>query len=325
MTSPQHQSELRTTHSWTEYWAAANAGALVLDGTDSAGELVRDFWTSQRPLFSPSERVIDVGSGNAFLATVMYPDESSLRACPFWTCIDAAHVKLPSTHRHLSAKVSMLADRNFDQLLGAAHGTDWIVSNFGIEYTDLTNAALACRKNLKLGGQCLFLMHSAGSVLERQSRTELGDILFLTEQSDLFGAAAALLPLMAKAKQPGWMANDQANAARRRYNLAVELVKQQASLAANASLPLRQILVAIQSAFDKVTTSSTQSALNWVAEHQAAYASTAMRLQNMTQAALDARSVHELATSFRALGFDATSVEPLNSKWGQIGWLFRAS
>lgn len=313
-----------TTASWSEYWLSAQTGVLAQDGSDFVGDMVRDFWISQRPEFAASHHVVDIGSGNAFLATVLYPDKFSDSTCPQWTCIDIAQVHLPTSHLHLANRVSILANTHFETALPLEFRADWLVSSFGLEYTDLELAPAVCKKNLGPGGQCVFLMHSTNSLIHRQSLSELGDILFLTEESDVFAAAAQLLPHMAASKLPSWAPDALADAARRRYNLAIDLVKRRISLGNSVSVPLMQVLTALQKILHQVTVGSTESAVQWVVELKRTMSITAIRIQNMTEVALDAVAIEALARRFDMHGFKVNAVASLSGPLGEVGWVFRA-
>lgn len=215
--------------SWSRYWAA---GALHSCGTsfdgNYAGEIA-EFWRAELTGLGAADRILDVATGNGALPRLIVDCVPEL---PEVDAIDLADVAprwpraLPKAQRarlHFHARVAAealpFADAHFAL----------VVSQYGIEYSDLARSLPELRRVLRPEGRIALVVHHADSLPVRLGGAEATHIEWLLAEGQLVDSARRLLPYLARLATPAGMAAVQrdplAAAARTAFNLAMRALE----------------------------------------------------------------------------------------------------
>ncbi|HET7729041.1 MAG TPA: class I SAM-dependent methyltransferase [Usitatibacter sp.] len=208
---------------WSRYWARGAPHSCIGTYGDRYGGVIAACWRDVFAGLPDGARVLDIATGNGALPRLL------LDHCrePGVTC-DA--VDLATVHLPWLASVTT-AERRRVRLHGGvdagalpfADGTfDLVVSQYGLEYTDLARSVPELLRVLSPRGGVAMVLHHAQGRPATLAALEIGHIRWLTGEGGWFDATAAMIEPMARAATFGGRASLQgdarANAARERFN-----------------------------------------------------------------------------------------------------------
>ncbi len=154
---------------WDSYWLSTETLSSFAQSNHKDGYQgdVLNFWNAIFREFQSSAKLLDIGCGNGALAVLaeQYPKEFEI------TAIDAANID-PTKHFNDNEKVSLsLKNINFysemccEKLNFNDSSFDYLISQFGIEYSDLNFSFLEANRVLKSGGELIALVHHRNSFI----------------------------------------------------------------------------------------------------------------------------------------------------------------
>lgn len=220
---------------WTRHWATGAAHSCVGSYGDRYGGAIAEFWTNLFASLSGAERVLDVATGNGALPRLLL-DSRPATAISI-DAIDLAHIA-PAWLADLP-----LADRNRVRFCGACAAEDLgfpdgafdlVVSQYGVEYSDLDRSVPEMIRVLAPGGRIALLLHAADSRPATLAAVELTHLAWLLSDRGLLGAAAAMIEPISRATTAdgrATLASDpQAEAARERFNAAQDRLRERCAV-----------------------------------------------------------------------------------------------
>lgn len=175
---------------WRDFWKENRLAACVPDNPRAAEEIEagwRQFFCS----LPANTRVLDIATGNGVLlvwaAAAAKHSGHSLRL----TGIDLADIdpaKFLPGHRELLEGVEFLGGISAEQLPFDDGSFDVVVSQYGMEYAELSPALAEAARVLPPTGRLHWLAHSDASVVVEQGRDTLEDIALLLNSHGPFHA-----------------------------------------------------------------------------------------------------------------------------------------
>lgn len=219
---------------WTRHWDTGVTHSCGRSYATRYGGALADFW---RPVFgrcSSSDRVLDIATGNGALprlAVALHPDRHY--------CVDAVDIAsirpdwladLPLTQR---SRIQLHAGVSSERLPFEAGCFDLVVSQYGIEYSEMALSLPEVQRVLSAAGRLAFLAHHHASRPVTLAAIEIAHLDWLLGESGLLAAAEPMFSLIAQASTAASrerLANDpRAEAARERFNAAQDALRARGS------------------------------------------------------------------------------------------------
>lgn len=210
---------------WSRYWARGAAHSCVGTYGDTYGGAIAAFWREVFAGVPATTRVLDLATGNGALPRLLL--EHCRRPGVQCDAVDIAEISPPwldsldpgergrvRFHGGVDATALPFGERSFDL----------VVSQYGIEYTDIERSLPEMLRVLAPLGGVALVMHHAGGRPATLAAVETEHLRWLARDGGLFDAAAGLIGPMALAATPQGRARLQqdalAHAARERFNAA---------------------------------------------------------------------------------------------------------
>lgn len=310
--------------SWSRYWSGGvlHSCSTSFEG-NYAGE-VREFWQRAAEGLAQHGRVLDIATGNGALprllldllpadslAVIEAVDLADIRPS-WWAGLDEAQRLRLRFHAGVPAERLPFADA----------GIDLVLSQFGLEYTDLPRALAEVRRVLRPGGRLALVVHARDSLIVGQAREELAHLDWLQGDSGPIDLAGALLaPAARTATAAGRAAlglDPQANALRERFNRAMAETSARARTSPCPDLlfETRDGIAAALAASARSGQASTGATL--LAELAQLRADSELRLRELVDCALDRAGVEALASG---IGAGVESLQELRFPNAErLGW-----
>lgn len=285
---------------WTDYW---RSGALHSCGTSFSanyGGSIAAFWQGVFSRLQPGDRVLDLATGNGALPQLLIDS----RPEPDIACdaIDLAPIA-PTWRSRLAApqqqRLLFLGGTHSECLPFEDRRYALVVSQYGMEYTDLGASVPEMLRVLRRPSRIALLVHHAASRPVSLAQDELLHIDWLLAPKGLLSLATALLHPLAQA---GTAVGRQALAhdrhaieSRERFNAAQRLLAQRASnaLCPDVLYETREVLAGV---LDLAAHGDVAAARGSLASIHSALAHSRVRLTDLRRCALDAAGVAALAS-----------------------------
>jgi len=307
---------------WSAFWQAENPDSCLPEGTDLASGVARA-WRSFFENLTPGSRILDLGTGNGSLAA-RAAAVGATKPQPF--TVEAVDLADIDPHRFLPAKRDILSDIRFHgrtamESLPFGDGTfDAVVSQYGIEYSDLDRSVPEALRLLAPGGRLRLLLHAAEGVLAKRCRLQsrqARDIL----DSTLFADVVDLLEKLHAAEQGGGPeARGQALGAVQAVKSTLDSLAQRFGADTDASLP-EAVFAAVRRLPDLRNSLVHGTLMATAGETRHLLEAQLQRLEAMQQAALDRQGMETLAARVRGLGLRVRTQAAETDEGGRLlGW-----
>lgn len=281
---------------------------------------MRSHWTDQVPWLASRGAVLDVGSGPAVLARMLWAEHAAALSSVRWICLDEARWPLappdgwpPGLH--------LRQGENFARAVPPPGGVGAVLSNFGLEYVPRQSVARACWNWMSPGAALHAALHQRDSVIDRAATSHLSDIRFALEEVKLFECASAMLAALATAPVDPMERMMHAVEVRDAYNLGVNALKARMEKAGQRSAPLMDMLHGVTALVGEVRQGRLDSALQALSQRGAAYGAECRRLEAMRDAALDDREAQRFVEDLARTGLAEVRVHPLACPLGPVAWV----
>ncbi len=163
---------------WSNYWQSGVQTSLPQDFKNNYDGEIYDFWKNVVKNLSDNSYVVDVCTGNGAVALLIAELAEQQNKQVKITAVDISrintdHIKAnnPPSQTKMIQFVSEQPIEDIDTLIKQPQ--DLIVSQFGIEYSDLYRTAPALAKIIKPQGSLVFIAHSIdGAVFDFMTKEE---------------------------------------------------------------------------------------------------------------------------------------------------------
>lgn len=179
---------------WSQYWHFDRI-ASCFDGAGQANyaDEIADGWRRFFETLPDGARILDLCTGNG-AAALIAAETARQRPGNFRiVAVDQADID-PTSHvsRHGEdyASIIFLRGTEIEALPFPGAGFAAVISQYGIEYTDLDQSLPEAVRMVAPGGRIRFVVHAADGVVARDSRAVIADADLLLEDIGLPGHAA---------------------------------------------------------------------------------------------------------------------------------------
>ena len=310
---------------WDRYWQCDRI-ASCFDGAGASNydESIAAGWTGFLERLPPRARIIDLCTGNGAIA-LFAAGVSQCAAKEFAiTAVDRADIDPPAYVSRNSAElaaINFVARTEVEALPFADGSFDVAISQYGLEYCDLSAAVPEVARVIAPGGKARFVVHAADGSVAAAAEAMLADIEMLVERIDLVGASRRCFQAVAKVET-----GDASPAAREQACKAVAYFKS----------ALQQTSGYVARATDKVLVNNSGGVMldAFQARQQVGFDAVFAkvdcveteilahrgRLQALLDAALDFAGASRLAEQLRAAGAEESAAAAVKGAQGVIGY-----
>lgn len=190
---------MKTNNHWAEYWQSGVQTSLPSDFKNNYDGEIYDFWENRVDDLSSGDHVLDVCTGNGAVALIISEIALKQNKSIKITAIDISEINTEFIQKNVSQKVwSQIDFISHCPLADIAKYVDdqyqLVVSQYGLEYTDLNETAEVIFNLIQFGGELAFISHSVDSDVFKYMQTEqsiyqwLSEIGIISTLSDFIGA-----------------------------------------------------------------------------------------------------------------------------------------
>lgn len=317
--------------SWSRYWSSGVLHSCPGSFRGNYDGAIAEFWKDAFAALTSAQRVLDVASGNGALPRLLFGlDGGNDCGCrvdaidlatlaPTWLgeLNDAQRSRL-HLHSGVLAERLPFSDATFDL----------VVSQYGIEYADLTAALAEAARVLRPQGGLRLLIHHREALPVRKGAVEARLLDGLLAAGGLIDAAHCMLPWLALAANDWGRAQLQGNAAanadRAAFNTVQQRIAADIAKAGNDADILHEARDQIQKLFAIAQAQGIEHANAACAQLRLAYAEHQLRAHELVTHALDVDRMKALMRELDGLGFTIVTAQPLSYQSHLMGWALRA-
>lgn len=310
---------------WSQYWHYDRI-ASCFDGagrTNYADEIA-DGWRRFFETLPDGARILDLCTGNGAAALIAAETARERTGNFRIVAVDQADID-PASHvsRHGEdyASIIFLRGTEIEALPFPRAGFAAVISQYGIEYTDLDRSLPEAVRMIAPGGRLRFVVHAADGVVARDSRAVIADADLLLDEIDLPGHATRCFETVLAAERGG---GDKALADTHlaAFQAALERTARHVPQAADRAMFKNSGAVLLDT-FQRRAHFDLEQLLAKAEQIRAEIACHRGRLDALVRAARDAKQADAMADRLNALGGVAAS-RPLEGPQGLIGHVVAA-
>jgi len=171
--------------SWNTYWSNNTQGdCFSLDGRSGLSRILSDYWCNYFHHKGQGARVLDLACGNGFVGKCAIQSNTNLLVMGADNATDIGQTEFQV--QGSNSRLKLLTGINIEQLKFAKNEFDFIVSQFGLEYSDFSSVIRNIIRQLKPKGEINLILHHPKSVLCQQSQTEVTILNYLLTDTRIF-------------------------------------------------------------------------------------------------------------------------------------------
>lgn len=315
---------------WTRYWQYDRV-ASCMDGSGQTNytEEVASGWRNFFRKLAPGSVILDLCTGNGAIA--LLGAEVGRQEEKDWTVIgiDKAAID-PKRHvrkfRNDLQKIDFRPGVEAEKLPFSDQSVDCVVSQYGIEYSDLNRSLAEVARVLSHSGKLRVVVHAAEGIVANGARRSVADADFLLESIDLPAAAARCLEAVLFCERSSVVPADAKKTAEE------SLTQFQASLTAAAEylgsatdpLMIRTAGSVLADTFSKRAYFELSQLLEKVDEVRIEIAAHRSRSLALIKSALGEESTRAACSRLSSAGVEVTC-SPLKKSNGLIGYVLEGS
>lgn len=210
---------------WTRHWASGAPHSCAGTYGERYTGAIAEFWRTVFGSLTGGQRVLDIATGNGALPRLLLALQP---AAPIEVdAIDLAAIEPPwiaSLSAAARGRMRFHGDQPAESLSFPDRAFDLIISQYGIEYSDLDCSITEMLRVLAPGGRIALLVHVVGSRPVTLAAVEIAHLDWLLSDAGLLRATAAMIEPISRAGTPDGraaLAYDRgAEVARERFNAA---------------------------------------------------------------------------------------------------------
>ena len=324
--APERQTSQRA-QIWSRYWATGARHSCAGSFGDAYGGAIGDWWQQVFGELHADERVLDLATGSGAVLQLGLRHCSSQRVC--WDGIDAGEVEpawLQALPEAQARRVRIHPGVHAESLPFAAASFDLVTSQFGVEYSDLSQSITEVRRVLRPHGRLRCILHHADSQSLVLARVEFEHIQWLLAPEGLLSVVDQLcLPFSRTTTAQGREAlgrDTRANQLRQVFN---DLQDQRLQLAATSACPdvLHETSTAINQALALAVEQGAPAGEQALGRFGRLLRDSAFRLSDLIAHSLSPADLLGLKARLADLGFEVRTAEVIDGT-RLMGWGLQA-
>lgn len=184
---------------WNDYWSQGHKTSFGSAFTNCYEGVIKTTWVQYFNTLKTNSRVLDLCTGNASLlrlAKSCLNEDNNIH----FTGVDYADINTSDGFAKLS-NINLMFNVNIEQLPFEADSFDYVISNFGIEYSNLNKSLAEASRVLIIGGKVELVCHCHDSTIIKSNADELAMLnLMLSEGNVLDNLKALIKALVVREK-----------------------------------------------------------------------------------------------------------------------------
>lgn len=181
----------KTNELWSNYWQQGHKTSFGNSYTEEYEGTISIFWKEIFNELSDSNKILDLCTGNASLIYIAQKGCSNFES-NIWHGVDYAKINVSKELAELSNV--KLIEQTLIEDLGLTHKYyDLVISNFGIEYSQISLAIEQVAEVIKDNGKLKLVCHHEDSILIKENLKELEIVSCLLEKQ---GAMQSLYSML---------------------------------------------------------------------------------------------------------------------------------
>ncbi len=169
---------------WNDYWSQGHKTSFGDAFTNCYEGVIKTTWVEYFNTLRDDSKVLDLCTGNASLlrlAKACLNDENNIH----FTGVDYADIDTKDDFSQLK-NINLVFNVNIEQLPFGSESFDYVISNFGIEYSDLNKSLSEVSRVLSFDGKLEIICHCYDSTIIKSNSNELAMLdLMLSENNVL--------------------------------------------------------------------------------------------------------------------------------------------
>lgn len=318
---------------WDRYWSYGNIHSFSQVAGGNYEGAVAEFWKSSFEPLADGSHVLDIATGNGAVALLALEVADSLSkryriSGTDLAGIDPARQVTDASVAEKLKRIEFHGRTPAEDLPFEDASVDMACSQFGLEYSDLSESGAELARVLRPGGRLAIIAHHHDSALLAATHRELDDLNYVLDEVKLYLRARNVLRAMAGASGPDKTAGKSASAKlerkRRSLQEAMERIQEAADRSENPAMligPARYI----HEVFAMQGRSSPQAMQKWLDEAQQRVMANRQRLMDMVAAARNADDIQTLRRQLAESGLRDVDAEPFAlADSTLLGWRIEA-
>jgi SAM-dependent methyltransferase len=295
---------MSTSSAWDRFWSYDRLASFGTGkGAGNYGEPIASGWRDFFGALPAGSRVLDIATGNGAIAVMAVEAGDKLQV----TGADLAAVRPPafvSGSRRQLEKIRFLAKAPAEALPLDDASFDAVVSQYGIEYSDLERSVPEAVRVLAPGGRLRLALHAAEGAVAAKTAGAIADADFVLDDLDLPGRAAACFTAILDVERGRAAGPFAQTAAQARYAAFRDSLKSLAERAATATdtAMLTSVHRSLTDLFQDRASHDEAALQSRVADLRTEVADHRERQRALIAAALSADQVQALADRLAKLG-----------------------
>lgn len=312
---------------WSRYWASGALHSCPGSFTGNYDGTIADFWLQAFSSLGPQDRVLDIASGNGALPRLLLGLDGGHAGQARIDAIDLADIA-PGWYSKLAPEqrenMKFHSGVHAEKLPFPEQLFDLVISQYGIEYADLTQAITEVLRVLKPTGRVRMIMHHKDAWPVQIAAVEIELIDWLLSDEGLFPQSAAMLPLLAKAgtnKGREQLQQDaEASRTRAQYNVCQQTLAEKLAKNPKVHVVLAEAREQLQHVLVQAQSQKLQLAISNHQRLRDSFHDTRFRLQELISHALDKDAMQIIVDWFNTRDFCSASSTPLFYQGFLMGW-----
>jgi SAM-dependent methyltransferase len=224
---------------WDRFWSYDRLSSFGTGkGSGNYDEPIAAGWRSFFAALPPRARVLDIATGNGAIAVIAVEAGEQLKV----TGADLAAVRpadFVSKNKGALGKIRFVGGAPAEKMPFDGGSFDAVVSQYGIEYSDLKRSLPEAVRALAAGGRLRFACHAAEGEVAANTKPAIADADFLLDEVDITGRAARCFEAVLgveRGHQAGQLAEMGAQARYAQFREGLKAIAERASAAADQAM-----------------------------------------------------------------------------------------
>lgn len=315
---------------WDRYWQFDRIASCFDDaGAHNYDEVVSGGWRDFFGSLPAGSAILDLCTGNGAIAIMAAEASARLGRGFAVTAVDRAAIdprRYVTRHREALAAIDFRPGTDAAALPFAERSFGAVVSQYGIEYTDLPRSAAELARVVAPEGRVRLVVHAAEGKVAEVSRRAIAEADFMLDEVRLSDAARACFVATAAAERtsPGSPeARTEARARLTAFEGALRQVGERIPAAADPA-NLRNAGATLLDAFNRRGTLALEELIAVADRVKIENEAHRGRLAALVASALSAEQAGDLATRLRGHGAATAATAPLHAGEALIGHVIEA-